>query len=626
MFGADWFTKVPESDWQPPSEFPDLSAADKIAVDLETNDPNLKDHGPGWATGKGNIAGIAVAVEDWKGYFPILHENGTNMDRDMVLRWMRDVMSDDKQDKVFANATYDVGWLKREGVEVKGRWLDVQVAAPLLDENARSYSLNALGEHYLKETKSESLLYDAAEVFGFDRRQAKGKIHVLPPQYVGIYGEQDADLTLRLWDHLWQLIQSKNLEEIFDLETRLTPALFQMRWDGVRFDEAKANLLRTNWTNSYESILWELKEKAGKEVDIWAAASIHEAAVSAGIKDFQWTATGKPSFTSAILEESNDPFLKKIKQARKISKGLQFITSLIECSAQGNGRIHAQIHQLRGDDYGTVSGRLSYSNPNLQQIPTRDPEIGAPLRSLFLPEENERWISADYSSQEPRVLMHYVVKRDFAPDHPLVREYTTNPDADFHALVSEQLNISRFQAKTINLGIMYGMGKAKLAAQLGVNQSDAELILNKYHTQFPFVRQLKKLCESIAKKTGEIGTLAGRRCRFNRFSPRGQYGVAALPMEEALKKWPRLELERAYTYRALNRLIQGSASDQCKIALTKLHEQGIVPKITIHDEVCASGDEDTMRTIIDCMENAVETKVPFKVEASMGDTWGGIAK
>ena len=222
--------------------------------------------------------------------------------------------------------------------------------------------------------------------------------------------------------------------------------------------------------------------------------------------------------------------------------------------------------------------------------------------------------------------MHYVVKRGFDPSNPLVVEYSKNPDADFHQLVSDQLGISRFQAKTINLGIMYGMGKAKLAAQLGTDQPSAELILNKYHNQFPFVRQLKKLCEKTAQHHGEISTLLGRRCRFNRFSPRGQYGVAALPLEEAQKKWSRLELERAYTYRALNRLIQGSAADQCKAAMASLRSKGIVPKITIHDEICASGDEETLKEIIDSMENAVEMQVPFKVDASMGDTWGSIAK
>lgn len=626
MSKADWFTQTPESDWKAPTEFPDLSAADKIAVDLETNDPLLKEHGPGWATGQGNIAGIAVAVEDWKGYFPILHENGFNMDRDAVLNWTRDTLSNPNQDKVFANASYDVGWLKQEGVEVKGRWLDVQVAAPLLDENARSYSLNALGAQYLNETKSESLLYDAAESFGFDRRQAKGKIHILPAQYVGPYGEQDADLTLRLWDYLWPLLQRKKLTEIFNLETSISPLLLQMRWDGVRFDEANANLLKVAWDTRLVSLTEQLKKDSGKPVDIWAAASIHESALAAGIKDFHWTTTGKPSFTSAVLEESSEPFFVKIKAARKISKGLQFLSNLLEAASIGGGRIHSQIHQLRGDDYGTVSGRFSYSNPNLQQIPTRDPEIGVPLRSLFLPEPGEEWISADYSSQEPRILMHYVVKRNFAPDHPLVKEYSQNPDADFHQLVSEQLGVSRFQAKTINLGIMYGMGKAKLAVELGVDLAEAELVLNKYHNQFPFVRQLKKLCEQTAQQQGEIATLLGRRCRFNHFSPRGQYGVAALPLEEAQKKWSRLELERAYTYRSLNRLIQGGASDQIKSALANLCDKGIVPKITIHDEVCASGNEDTMREIVDSMENAVTMQVPFKVEASKGKTWGSIAK
>lgn len=612
-----WFDAATEEEWQPPKGLPDLSGADEIAIDLETCDPALKENGPGWATGHGHTVGIAVAVEDWKGYFPIAHETGQNMDRDQVLAWCREQFGRANQPKIFANSSYDVGWLEHEGVPVAGDWIDIQLAAPLLDEHAKTYSLNALGERYLDEKKSESLLFEAAAMFGFSTQEAKGKIHVYPPHMVGIYAEQDADLTRRLWHVMKPMLEENNLEKVFNLESRLQPHLYRMRKRGVRFNLEGAEELHKKWKIELEKLDDDLRK-----VDIWSARSVEAEARRLGLEDFERTATGEPSFTTQFFESTDVNFFKVVKRARKLDKGLQFIRGLSEKYDERSGRLHAQIHQLRSDDYGTVSGRFSYSHPNLQQIPTRDPEIGKPLRNLFLPERSERWISADYSSQESRILMHYVIKCGFGEGHPLVDAYREDPSADFHGLVAEQLKVSRFLAKTINLGMTYGMGKAKLAAQLGLSLSDAELSLNQYHSEFPFVRQLKKFCEERVKSKGAVSTLAGRMCRFPLFEPRSPSRFTPLPLLEATKKWPSMDLRRSFVYRSLNRLIQGGAADQNKIALLAACEAGIDVKISIHDEIAASGDESTMKDLAECMENAVELNVPTPVDSSMGDTWG----
>lgn len=405
--------------------------------------------------------------------------------------------------------------------------------------------------------------------------------------------------------------------KVFELESKLQPHLYRMRKRGVRFNIEGAEQLNQLWSTELGSLSEGLLG-----VDIWSGRSIEAAAIKLGLGDFDRTATGEPSFTSHFLESTDIDFFKTIKRARKLDKGLQFARSLAEKYSEKTQRIHAQIHQLRSDDYGTVSGRFSYSHPNLQQIPTRDPQIGKPLRNLFLPEPGESWIGADYSSQESRILMHYVIKRGLGEGHPLVIAYQQDPGADFHKLVADQLGVSRFLAKTINLGMTYGMGRAKLAAQLGLSLADAELKLNAYHNMFPFVRQIKKTCEDMAAKHGVIATLSGRRCRFEKYEPYNVRGVAALSHNEALKKWPRQNIRRAYTYKALNRLIQGSAADQQKMALLAACEAGVDVKISIHDEITASGDEDTMRTLVQCMENAVELNVPTPVNASMGKTWG----
>jgi len=185
----------PESDWSIPDVFPQFTDKERIAVDLETYDPHLLTSGPGWATGRGHIVGVGVATESWKGYFPIRHEGGGNLDEAVVLRWLKNTLSSPKREVIFHNSLYDVGWLKREGVEVQGKILDTIFAAPLVDENRHSYSLDSLGQTYCGEKKDESLLQDAALAWGIN---PKAEMYKLPSKYVGPYGEQDAALTLKL--------------------------------------------------------------------------------------------------------------------------------------------------------------------------------------------------------------------------------------------------------------------------------------------------------------------------------------------------------------------------------------------------------------------------------------------
>jgi len=619
--------QLPDSPWQAPDmgSLPDLSGAKMIAIDTETKDPHLLSRGSGSVYRDGHICGICIAADGFKTYLPIRHENGQNVDIDKALDYTRDCMALETP-KVMMNAAYDVHWLWAEDIPVNGTIHDVQVAASLLDEHAKSYSLNALGERYLGEKKSESLLYDAARAFGFEGRAAKGAIHILPPQYIGLYGEQDAELTLRLHHHLQEEIIKDGLESVYALETKLSPCLWKMRWDGVRFSESGAAVLKNQWASDQEKLAVSMRNLSGSDLDIWAADSIREVFEKVGITDWPTTETGKPSFTSKWLESHPHPLARQVKQARKIAKGLQFLDNMIEFASYGNGRIHATTNQLRSDDYGTVSGRLSMSQPSLHQIPGRDPDIGPALRGLFLPEENEQWISADYSSQEPRILLHYVKKRELANNHPLVEEYSTNPDADFHKLVADMMGVKRFTAKTINLGIMYGMGVGKLSEQLGVTTDRAKELMAEYNKQFPFIDDIRRLCQEKATNLKAIASLSGRKCRFVHYEPItfGQ-GMPQLK-DEAITKWPNTPLKLAWTYKSLNRLIQAAAADQNKAALVKVHAAGITPKISIHDEICASGTPDTMETIVRCMKEAIPLQVPVKVDAQIAPNWGQVDK
>ena len=263
----------PPSEWTPPETVPNLSEAKEIAIDLETYDPDIKTRGPGWAIDNGYVAGIAIAVEGWKGYFPIRHEGGGNFDENILKRQIQKIM-DLPCDKIFHNASYDVGWLRWWGVEVKGKIIDTLIAAPLIDENRFRYSLNELGKDYLKETKSEALLYEAAKEWGVD---AKAQMYKLPAMYVGPYAEQDADLTLRLWQYFKVELIKQELSSIFDLETRLFPCLLDMKTKGVRVDLNKADKIKKDLQKKEDKLLLQIKKDTGVDVDIWAAVSVAKA-------------------------------------------------------------------------------------------------------------------------------------------------------------------------------------------------------------------------------------------------------------------------------------------------------------------------------------------------------------
>jgi len=606
----------PETSWSPPDSLPNLSEAKRIAVDLETKDPNLRERGPGWATGDGHITGIAVATDTWSGYLPIGHQGGGNLDKGFILNWLRPLMSS-SADKVFHNALYDVGWLKREGIDVKGKIHDTMIAAPLIDEHRRNYSLNQLGLDYCKEQKDETLLKEAAEAWQID---AKAEMYLLPASYVGEYAEQDAVLTLKLWDKLSAELDNQNLQPIYELESSLLPLLIEMRWKGVRVDILKAEESAKELKIKEKECVDEIKRKWGIAVDIWAAASVAKAFDKAGLTYPRTEKTRAPSFRGAWLEQLDHELPKLVVQARKYNKiHSTFIEGMILDHSK-NSRIYGQIHPLRGDNVGTVSGRFSYSTPNLQQVPARDPVLGPLVRGLFLPEEDAAWGAFDYSQQEPRLTVHYAHQLKLKGAEEALREYKED-DADFHQIVADMAGISRKDAKIINLGLSYGMGKDKLLQQLGINELEAEALFNNYHSRVPFIKELTQTCSRRAENIGHIKTLLGRRCRFNMFEPRGEK-ASPLPLEEAVEEYGS-NLRRAYTYRAFNRLIQGSAADMTKKAMLDLWNEGIVPHIQVHDEldISVSSLQETRR-IVELMENCVDLALPIKVDAELGSTWG----
>ena len=607
---------TPESDWSIPDVFPQFTETERIAVDLETYDPHLLTSGPGWATGRGYIVGVGVATESWKGYFPIRHEGGGNLDEAVVLRWLKKTLSSPKREVIFHNSLYDMGWLRREGVEVQGKILDTIFAAPLVDENRHSYSLDSLGQTYCGEKKDESLLQDAALAWGIN---PKAELYKLPSKYVGPYGEQDAALTLRLWEKLKVELREHNSESIFEMECKLIPLLLEMRWRGVRVDETKAEEIGETLSKEEQKIQVEIKRKYGNEVQLWANASLQKIFDNNNLW-YPKSPTGLASFQRQWLEGHEHELPQLIVRARKLNKARTTFIDKMIMEHSYNGRIHAEAHPLRSHRGGTVSGRFSYSNPNLQQVPARDPEIGGLIRSLFIPEDGCQWGIFDYSQQEPRLTVHYANQMHLTGAKDAVADYTEK-SADFHQIVADMANIPRKQAKTINLGLSYGMGKQKLIKELGLDDNEAEELFTQYHNKVPFIRGLQDQCARVALDRGYIRTIAGRRCRFDHWEHRFEDSVP-LPLEEAKEKYGD-NLKRSYTYKALNRLIQGSAADMTKLAMLGLWEEGIVPHLQVHDEVDISVENtDQARKVARIMENCIELAVPLVVDIELGRSWG----
>ena len=607
-----------QTEWVKPTEFPDLRHAQEIAIDLETYDPDLKKLGTGSVIGRGKVVGIAVATDGYSGYFPFDHEGGGNLDKDLVMKWFKDIC-ESTADKIFHNAMYDVCWIRAMGFKINGRIYDTMIAASLVNENRYRYDLNSLGWDYVGQGKNETELTNAAQEWGLD---PKADMWKLPALYVGNYAERDAELTYSLWRVMQKELSDQDLGSIFNLETDLFPCLVDMRFKGVRVDTESAHKLKQQLSTEEKTLLSEVTKETGVECQIWAARSIAKVFDKLKLPYERTEKTQAPSFTKNFLSNHEHPLVKKIAKAREINKAhTTFIDTIIRY--EHKGRIHADINQIRSDQGGTVTGRFSYSNPNLQQIPARNKDLGPLIRSLFIPESGCEWGCFDYSQQEPRLVVHYA-SLDQDTSVFGVKEAYDDGDADFHTIVAKMADIPRSAAKTINLGLFYGMGKAKLQAELGVSKDKAEELFNIYHSRVPFVKSLMKSVSNRAQQRGQIRTLLGRLCRFHLWEPNSFGMHKALPFDQAVQEHGP-GIKRAYTYKALNKLIQGSAADMTKKSMLDLYKEGIVAHIQIHDELDISVESpEQAKKIVEIMENAVKLEIPNKVDYESGKNWGTI--
>lgn len=664
--------------WHIKDEWRDVSNADKIAIDTETYDPDLQAAGAGWARKSGHLCGVSIAAkfgdEIWSNYYPINHPNTNNWPKDKVIDYITDCFKKAKV-RVFANAEYDMGWLNRYGVPLSamianGPIDDVLAKAVLVDETWLSHSLDNVGAFYVGERKNEELLKDHQVRSTYGIQDIKKDLWKLPAGFVGAYAEQDAVLTLKADDALDPYIAhhpltGKSLEKVYDLERRLIPMLFEMHKRGVKIDVNRAEQVKVELEQKKQELQNKINEMGGLKININSGDDIGAACDNLGISYPRTARTNKPSFTADFLDNSENEFLLMIREARKIGKVQStFIDPIIDKCV--DGRIYPQLNALKrvedglDGSSGTITGRLSCVKPNLQQVSSRDKVLAPIVRSIFLPDEGYLWGNFDYSQQEPRMTIHIahllrqlgVVGLDRVEE--AVAAFNANPRTDNHQMVADMVGIARRPAKTINLGLSYGMGALKLAKKLGlpteidergkeVAGKEAKDLIKLFNQKLPYLKGFMNCAAQRAQNVGAVTTLLGRHSRYNLWTAKNWAKSQHLGMrvKEDIERdiaqlgekseWYGVPLVRAKTFSAMNHIVQGSAADQTKLAMLTVYENKIVlPYTQIHDALDCPIDKTRVhahvKEIHDAMVHAMELVVPTVVDVELGETWGSVQK
>lgn len=618
------------SKWMAPTTFPDLSSGVK-AIDLETNDIGIQtDIGPGWCFADdvlaGKIIGVAVAHESgFSGYYPIGHDCGDNFDADTVFAWLRHVTSSGRV--VMHNASYDLGWLQRANVTPapSTEIFDTYIASVLARWSSRHHNLDATAQDLGISGKNKDVLYTAASLQGISRDKIMSNLAKLPPSAVGVYAEADAVATLMIAPILRTLLSRHNLQQVFALETEIMRATIDMRFRGVRVDQSRCGKLISEFKHALADNLSEIKHLTGIDMSIWQADSVAQALAETGLQCPK-TTMGHPSVTKEMLTGAagcGNRVATLALSARAFDKAMQFVTNIRRCAV--HDRIHAEFHPLWSDKGGARTGRFSSSNPNMQNIPSRDKEIAPLIRRLFLPEDGAQWDCFDFASQEPRITVHWACHKNLAKADDARQQYLRDNSHDFHAWAANLFSRPRKQAKALFLGTVYCKGGASLCDELGLptiwvvpprwdeevpHDTDGAVrvagaagasLRRAFDDELPFVRGLQRACVEYAKREKHIKTISGRR----------------------------VPIRSGEEHKAINYMIQGSAADQMKRAIVACRAAGYTARLTVHDDnnFCDLPNDAARAEVKEIMEHCTDDwfVVPSKIDLESGPTWGDIS-
>jgi DNA polymerase I-like protein with 3'-5' exonuclease and polymerase domains len=635
---------IPETGWKP-RPYPNLNAAKVLSVDVETYDPELIDHGPGWARKKGHICGFSVGTEDrYRQYFPIRHEiePETNMDPGHSLEWLKDTIRYNRRPIVGANLIYDVGWLKQEGIEVDQELVDIQFAEALLDASS-DVDLESMAQKYLGEGKVSDLLKKwIMDYYAPPEKYWRRDIYRTPPRLAGFYGEGDADLPLRIAPIIYRKLVDEGLFSLFQMECGLIPLTVAMRFAGVKVDLNRAEQVRDDLNRRIKEEKERTRFLVGRDVNVNSSDQLSKAFDQFGL-EYPFTAPtkkkpkGQPSFTTEFLKTVDHPLAKHALEIKRLSKlNGTFIEGYI-LDGNVNSKLYCSFHPLRGESGGTGVGRYSSSHPNLQNIPIRDKELGPLIRSMFVPDEGHiGWRKFDYSQIQYRFLVHFAV----GPGAEEARQkYIQNPKTDYHAMVQETVEAfthrkwDRRPVKNLNFGLSFGMGDEKAGRSTGLKGDELDQFLDAYHKATPFAKKTMEYFMNYAETHGYIRTILGRKARFTLWEPaKWGTGRPALPYEQAIREYGRVR--RAYLHKALACELQGCEGDMIKSALYRCWKDGIfditgVPRLLVHDETDfsdAGGTTEAYKEMRHIMETCLPLKIPVKVDCDVGPDWGTLTE
>lgn len=628
---------LPESGWiaPGPGDLPDLRRVPEMALDTENRDDGLaRGRGPGWATGAGHVCGASIAWGDpgdvRSMYLPIGHPDTDNLDTSIVGRWIADHVKAGVR-VVFHNAGYDLGWMRREwGIDPSQVVVDDTTAlAVAVDENRYTYRLDDLCAWRSLPGKDETLLREAANAFDVD---PKSGLWRLPARFVATYAAQDAAATLNLARSLRPALVEENTIDSYQLEMDLVPCILEMRWRGVRVDLDAASEAKKNVLKLRDECLAELGHNLGTSgvtvsncrspdwLDHWFAEE--------GVPVASMTKSGRGSFTADWMRDHEHWLPRLVSRAAQLDNiANKFLQGFIIDYAH-DGRLHATINQYRSeDDKGTRTTRLSYSDPPLQQMPARDDELAQLVRGAFVPEDGEKWLGADYSQQELRLMVHYAAAKNLSRAREAMQRYIDEPDTDFHKLVIEWTGLARKPAKNATFAKAFGAGVHKFAAMIGVGLDEGKEKMAMYDREMPFVQELSEEAEKIARRRGFIVLLDGARSHFDKWEPAwrqpDEEWKPETDYESARLQWPGQKLKRANTRKGMSRLIQGGAARQTKMAMRACWREGYVALLQMHDELDFSiGEERHGTRIVELMRDASPLRVPSKVDGDYGIDWG----
>jgi DNA polymerase I-like protein with 3'-5' exonuclease and polymerase domains len=653
---------TPNSEWIPPTQLPDLSNEKEVAIDIETRDDSLaKDKGPGFYAyernnhNTGYICGISAAWREQSIYIPLRHYDTQCLDMDLVQKWLKSLSSQSHTKFVFHNFQYDWGWIQAVfGIQPPFQIDDTMAMASMLDENLSSFSLDNLCKWQGLPGKDEALLSEASAAYG-----AKDKIDLwrLPGKYVGPYAEQDAMSTLLLAQKLRPLLSEEYLDVAYQVEADLLPITLAMKQRGIRVDVDRATRLSEEIIKSCDEELLKLSK------DIKTRVTIDELRRSRWLKEqfdllhltYPLTAKtishqyGQASFEKEFMSSHAHWFPRTCQRIKsKYDLADKFLAKFILKYAH-KGRVYPSVNQFRSETGGARSHRFSYADPPLQQMPSRDDEYASLIRSCFIPEDREIWGSIDYRQQEYRLIVYHAELKECKGAKQAADMYRNNPDTDYHDYVAKITRLPRKRAKDVNFATSYGAGVSKFARMTGMDEEEARRVMEIYYKELPFVREVSNHYSKFAAENGYIEMLDGARNHFTLWEPmyrdfakETEYKQknpninlhpceiveANARFEDKSHPWYREKMKRAFTHKAFNRIIQGSAARQIKKAMVDLNQAGYQPLLQIHDELGFSfARPEDARICAQIMEEAMPViTIPMLTDTKLGDSWGNLKK